>query len=61
MTFLFRIQLSGFVESGRFPERDRFFGRKKSRLQNLVAEIVCEESTDWSRSIKCRVWALWSE
>lgn len=47
MTLLFRIQLSGFVESGRFPERDRFFGRKKSRLQNLVAEIVCEESTDW--------------
>lgn len=47
MPFMFRIRLSDFVEWGRFPERDRFFGRKKSRLQHLVAEIVCEESTDW--------------
>lgn len=46
-TFLFRIRLSGFVEWEKFPEQDRFFGRRKSRLQNLVVEIVCEESTDW--------------
>lgn len=42
--FLSRIWLTGFVGWGKFPEID--FGRKKCRLQNLVAEIVGEESID---------------
>lgn len=46
VTFLFRIGINSSVEWGKFPERDRLFGRKRSRLQNSVAETVYEESID---------------